>query len=182
VGLCCLEKLGFLIRQRVPNFFKFQRSKILGVGGRKGFHSEVAEGESQPDVDDAAKGESRFLRPLPDGVHDRSGFDDPPVAVFPQSLAIKPGVLRGHGMAENFSVAQLEKNFDQHQFADEHICSTAQILEKFPGGIVKGRIGIGRVDDNIGIEADHASSRVAMSHSDSGKSGAPRGWAFGSCH
>ncbi len=95
------------------------RLKILGVGRREFLHAKMAQGETQADVNDPSESELFFRRPFPDIPHDRGGFDEPPVPVFPESLAIGSRLAWGHRAFENLSVAELQKNLDEHQFTDD---------------------------------------------------------------
>jgi hypothetical protein len=58
-------------------------------------------------------------------------------------------------------IAELEKNLDEHQLTNDHVFPLSRFFEELTSLSRILRIRVGRVNNNVCVEADHAESREA---------------------
>jgi len=76
-------------------------------------------------------------------------------------------------------IAELEENLDKHQLANDHVFPLPRFFQKRTSLRRMLRIRVGRVNNDVGVETDHAESREARAQSFSKSLARPKRLAAG---
>ena len=76
-------------------------------------------------------------------------------------------------------IAELEKNLDEHQLTNDHVFPLPRFFEERTGLSRIHGIRVGRVDNDVCVETDHAESREARVQSFSKSLARPKRLAEG---
>ena len=76
-------------------------------------------------------------------------------------------------------IAELEENLDEHQLTNDHVFPLTRFFEESTSLRRMLRIRVGRVNNDVGVETDHAESREARAQSFSKSLARPKRLAEG---
>ena len=76
-------------------------------------------------------------------------------------------------------IAELEENLDEHQLTNDHVFPLTRFFEESTSLRQMLRIRVGRMNNDVGVETDHAESREARAQSFSKSLARPKRLAEG---
>lgn len=154
----------------IPYFLKSKALEVLCVRCCEVGDAVVAEGEGEAGVYDVTEASGGFSGPFPERRGD-VGFV---VGVFPGGVGAEGGAEGGgfggcFGLFEDGGVADLHVDFHEDEAAEEESLLARGFggKEVLRGGVM-GRVGVGRVEEEVGIGGENHEAERWWMASDSG--------------